>query len=300
MTLYEYAKAAVWIAGLVTGACALTHKVVKDDFSKRFGKALAGYDLTVAVRRWPSHFVELFDSVFGSKHWSWFCIRRSCYCSLGGLVAVAITYFVLASVSFSEFFRDWRGVEPKPYDYLTILLVPTFNVLPDFFSLLETRWLISRLGQNPSLTKLAGALLLDLILTAAIFFAFTAPMVFAAMWWVHFDGTGEHTTMKVFSEVFESWCEYFITPRGEYIPNFTSFTFYTTFLTSVWVWMLGGSVLAAKLLSSLGGPLWRWLSGSFLDFETKPFLSLGWIAGASVLTGGLVCLPVLWMTGTIQ
>lgn len=296
MTLYEYAKAAVWLAGLATGACAGTHAVVKADFSERFGKALAGYDLTVAVRRWPSHFVELFDSVFSSKHWSWFCFRRSCYFSLGGLAAVIITYFVLASVSFSEFVSDFPDFGADPFLCFWAVAVLTLNFVPDYLSLLETRWLISRLGRNPSLKKLAGALLLDLVLTGTIFIALASVqllVVFSLRY-------GSAVLSPEILDLDYLWFDVITTTPTRDTHSIYYFTFYTTFLTSVWVWMLGGSVVAAKLLGSLGGPLWRWLSRSFLDFETKPFLALGWIAGASVLFGALLLLPVLLLTGNIQ
>lgn len=289
MTLFEYAKGAVWLAGLATGACALTHSVVRADFSAKFGKALASYNLTVAVRRWPSHFVELFDSVFGSKHWSWFCFERSCFCSLGGLGAVIFTYFVLSGTSFFYFVIE--SLDLKDVGFLG-----AFNLFPDFFSLLETRWLIGQLGRNPSLKKLVGVLLLDLTLTPTIF------IVFASMYYIIgsvFAQLAGIPSVVGLTSLFDIWTHVIMTPLGG-VATVVQLTFYTTFLTSVWVWMLAGSILATKLLGSFGGPLWRWVSRSFLDMETKPFLSLGWIAGASVLFGALVCLPVLLLTGKIQ
>ena len=63
-----------------------------DDNRKFVRDWLAGIE--VDQQRWNKVVEELFTKFFGSKHWSWKCLRRSLTLSAGLIVAVYVLWLV--------------------------------------------------------------------------------------------------------------------------------------------------------------------------------------------------------------
>lgn len=117
---------------------------------------------------WPSIFENLFDSLFGKKHFTLKCFFRSCIASTIALIIVfflfhrdIVNYYdvqmeqlraFLESVGIMEipFHRLWFGI-------LTVAIFIPLNLLIDYLSLLQTRRAIAWLnGEYSSLLKWNG------------------------------------------------------------------------------------------------------------------------------------------------
>ena len=74
------------------------------------------------------------------------------------------------------------------------------------------------------------------------------------------------------------------------------FTLYTTFFTSVWVWLYALSTLGVVVGEKFGGFTWHRFK-RFVDLSEKPFSSLGYIACVGVIFLSMV-VGALYFGGT--
>ena len=112
--------------------------------------------------RWPDTFAIIFDRVFTKYHFSWKCFYRSCIASV---LAVIVTSILLVMLSIELFPKPWSDLNNLEL-IIILLMAATFNIVPDYISLLETRWMLSKLENDSAIRVLV--LTLDLIMTSAI------------------------------------------------------------------------------------------------------------------------------------
>ena len=108
---------------------------------------------------WHQLFIQLFDNIYGEYHFSLRCFLRSCMTSLISVSAVALAYAILNVADFNENIGS--------YAYIAILCV-LINFIPDYLSLLQTRYLLKRLSRSPSTLASFGLLWIDLIVSLCI------------------------------------------------------------------------------------------------------------------------------------
>ena len=91
---------------------------------------LLGVEVGKRVEPWPDTFAKLFDRVFGKRHLSWTCFYRSCLASYS-VFAVVMTSLIVS--------QRKNGLPTLDNILLFMLLGLIGNVVPDYFSLLESR-----------------------------------------------------------------------------------------------------------------------------------------------------------------
>lgn len=155
---------------------------------------------------WSEQFGRLFDTVFGKDHLSWKCFFRS---SIASALAVLLLYVLFDGVLGVFGSRTEQDITMAQLLLFGIAL----NLVPDYLSLFETRWLLKRFEKVQSFFGQLGVLLVDAIFTGSIILI--AIYVFQ---WVR----GEEPLSVV-----------------ETVALFSIFSifFYSTFLTSVWAWL---------------------------------------------------------------
>src|SRR5216684_3595570 len=133
------------LAGIVWKFFERVEAVLNEDTKLEIAVWLLGVKTAEKVQGWPDTFAKVFDRVFGTKHLSWKCFWRSC-------VASYLIVFIVIS---------WESSRPSTYAStesplefaMTILYYSFFgNVLPDYVSLLETRYVLGlmRSSQKPA------------------------------------------------------------------------------------------------------------------------------------------------------
>jgi len=105
---------------------------------------------------WIPNFNEIFDSIFGKKHFRPRCFFLSSIISLGSFVAL---FYIL-------------NTKPLVFDQLSLILLMgvAVNIPGDYLSLLQTRWLIK--ANLPLMIKLTLDAVFTLIITILSMWAY--------------------------------------------------------------------------------------------------------------------------------
>ena len=220
------------------------------------------------MRNWPMLFAHWFDRVFGEKHLSWQCFFRSC---LASLAAVLLVTLVWAALRFDELGFVLSGFwnAPSKLELLQgiLLYFLALNLLPDYASLLETRYIIKLMGNSNSLALHTMLLALDAIVTLLI--AVALPL-FLALFSFSIVAAEPISLPAYLYEVLP------LTGKSQLLGStaapFLSICFYTSFLTSVWIWLYAAAGFLLKVLT-----LWDFAK-SKVKLDEKPLTYLGAMA----------------------
>lgn len=253
--------------------------LLEDDARTKIANWIRGERSTDDSRRWPASFVELFDRVFGEKHLSWRCFWRSCLASAMAVVVMMAVFMMSYPLLVDEIIR-------KPHRLIGIgFITAILNLFPDYLSLLETRYILRRMAVGEKVRTLGPAMLsvwlvIDIAATLAIIYAALFCLIvilfgkktlgFMGMegaWWLMFDG------------VTGSWPGIFI---------------YTTFVTSVWLWLYAFSGIVVRLVNRVKR-IRDFLDGN-LKLQDRPLSVMG---GVLVVLFTLVYWPLILWSGVV-
>jgi serine/threonine protein kinase len=219
---------------------------------------------------WPGTFVALFDALFTREHLSWTCFRRS-----------AITSVLVVTVLFAGFAAVGLITIPTTVTDLAEIAVllglpVALNIVIDYVSLFETRWVLGQMSATDHTAEHVGYLGLDLVLTAlCVVLPVSVLQIF---------GLGVMTEFSAWTAAFWyqlgsallNMMELFVTVTAEglgEIPRVMSVMLFSTMFTSVWVWLYAaaGGVLRTfrPVLESLD-----WLK-RHLNVESRPVHAMG-------------------------
>lgn len=265
-------------------------------FSSEFRNKLS--DQIIRLRRivpgetWPTIFADLFDHVFGKRHATWKCFLRS---SIASIISVGVMTLIWAQVRpeiLREFLTNFRFEQGAVFAMVFI----GYNLIPDYFSLLETRYVIRWMGQTQSGFKILAILAFDVLATTLIFLAGIVLLVLV---------------VSIFLSVLQEARPYWkVVDKGLSIMFFELVThgmvfassgkepsvgifFYTTFFTSVWVWLFalawGAMRLATRFEPGIRFLIWA------LPIQDYPIRSIGLTLGALACISYWVFGLTVWM-----
>ena len=293
MSLIDYFQLASLCCASVWGVFFTAQSVARPSFNTTFGARLQQFDLTSWLQRWPDEFATLFDRVFGQRHLSWQRFYRSCLATTFALLVTLLAFLIVAGVSPSEYWANWKT---SRYMVIWLVILPTVNFIPDYLSLIETRFLIGRLRSNPSLIRVVLFLCLDLGATATIFCIFYS--LFYLLSSIPLSNLADYRwndvvyAFRYTGSVLLKWST---SPELDInrVSRFeTGIVYFTTFFTSVWLWLYVLAGIVAKILERILRYPWHWLKEGFLDLENKPLQSLGWVASGLVFIGFALASPL--------
>jgi hypothetical protein len=260
------------LAGIVWKFFERVEAVLTDQTKLEIAVWILGVKIGHAVDPWPDTFAKIFDRVFGTQHMSWKCFTRSAIASYAALCLVILWEpFHHPTYAWGEpFFQTALGT-----------LYDGFwgNVLPDFLSLLESRYILGFMRRTMAGSRLIGWVFLDAIITSGIGLA--VSHVVLSYFWVSENPTQWSWTVAAIRE-------HFVDSRQ---VNRTLSLVIPAFFTSIWLWLYAGSglLLIAARRFDLG---FDWFNRKF-DIEKKPLQSIGLVAGAIVAV-------VYWASVTIS
>lgn len=214
-------------------------------------KNLTEYSIADITHIAGQNISDLFDGIFGKKHWS---LRCFIFSSLSSLLAIFICYAL--------FILYWGiGPEIKDVDYYNDWIIwIAANLIVDYLSLIETRYLLTKIKNKATLQVLLLSIV-DIILSASIYIILIV-LLYTKIFPV-FMGSFEfsdilpaiesefHTMIQTVSpdidltdkDVLES-LENKDLPGKSYFAIFSWSTFFTSFIFQVYVL----SYLALKIL----------------------------------------------------
>ncbi len=257
--------------------------VATGDARDAVSRWLHNLDLTRSLPNWPAAFAALFDYVFGKRHFSRGCFYRSCIASLVSVVLVTLVWVALRPEEFSAFIQSWTLATLS----FGVLVVMFINFIPDYFSLLESRYVIQWVAAKATTIRIVVSLVIDFAATLVIFFV--AVAIFIAVmelirpavrphiaWDMNQWSAVAGTIRDFFSISLRQWKD-FVSLHSvmEGMPA-AGIALYSTFFTSVWVWLYALSGSGVKLLNYLGVGI-GWLR-KILDINDKPIRSLGFVS----------------------
>ena len=257
-----FALAVTW-ATMMSGIWLLflaAEKTATPDGKKRVSEwlnNLAAKSISETIVESPKWFIEMFDRFFGDKHLTKRCFFMSSMASFISVFVITIIWLILFQAQGQEFSYFQLTLDRILFDAFIIALI--LNILPDYFSLLETRYILKNM-ENGSLKKLTMLLFLDVIFSGGIFILF-------ALLFFYIFGVISIDEISI-NAIYENFI-YFEQKTGR---NFSIF-FYSTYFTSVWMYLFMISSVITKVLYSFG-KIGNWLM-SFFDITKKPFQSIG-------------------------
>lgn len=271
--LFAYIASWASVTGGVWALFERAEKVVRDDVRDAISRWLRNLDPGGALANWPAQFAAVFDRVFGERHLSWRCFGRSCVASFVFVAIVTFLWVALRPTLFTAFIQSAR-FDKDMFSVLSFVVI--VNLIPDYLSLLETRYVIRWMRFSHSTVRVFFLLVFDLAATAVIFLGSLA--VFLTFFLILGD-----TGLSI-GEIAGALTEFLSTfvglalPLSVAEPGFASpgIPFYSTFFTSVWVWLYALSGLAVKLTQHLGVGL-AFLK-RVLDIDNKPLRSIGFVS----------------------
>lgn len=230
-----------WYGSLITlmiaiySAFKFSDEVIDPDKKKIISEDLLGIRARVSGS-WLPDFLEVFDNVYGKKHFSLRCFSISAFASILSVFAIYLVNVPSGS----------RGLELKEMVVLT-----TFNVIIDYFSLLETRKLLN--VKANLIVKLVADGIITFML-AILSFSLLMSVV-----------AGESLSV-VFTDVIVAFFSSFGNPASMQSATIRAIIF-TSFMTSVFLWLHLLSYPTVKYLSTAN--VLRWL-----DVKEKPLISV--------------------------
>ena len=235
---------------------------------------------TAAANEW---FIGLFDAIYDARFWS---LRRFGRSALSSVLALAVITLLLGweETAFGALVEEGDWVIWMLIGTLVILI----NLIGDYFSLQETRWVLGRSQRSPGMRTLILWLIFDTLATALIFAAayliFLAGLFILGVFLVGIAavvGDAGDVGVRFFSIVFD---------RDKLLPMFL-----TTFFTSaLWISYVV-SALGVRALRRNSKVL-RTVLGTIAESRAPARATAGFLAGFLALGYGLVA-AVAWTVG---
>ena len=265
----------LWLWAILVSAIIAIFRIMEDTATPDAKRKVADWIKSFAAKsvlqtavESPRWFVEAFDRIFGDRHLTRRCFLRSCVASILAVFVMTFVWAVLDPASWQRFLSD-EGVWIL---FFILFFALILNLVPDYLSLLETRWILRRVAQA-GVKKLIMLLVLDVIITGGIFVC----------------GVGIISILIDYSEGYPTVVVEFVDYMLEFLSASILFRiqggelqltpgifFYSTYFTSIWFYLFVASSIATKLLYSLGRIGNRVMG--LLKVEEKPFQSMGLIA----------------------
>lgn len=271
--MYILAYFSAWGA-ILTGIWLLFSKA--EDLAKTKTKTdiaswLKNSDLEEKLANWPTTFASIFDGIFGEKHFSWRRFSRSCVATCASALILTLLWWVVDSEGFIACFTV-NETTHVTLDIITMLfLLFALNLIPDYFSLFETRWILRRLEKTKSSMIILGYLIMDFVATASIFiigYVLVCIMFFP----VNIMGT-DYGLNPLDSPRFLYDGIAMRSVSSGYIT--LGIFFYSTFFTSIWIYMYVISGMVVKvgvyLKFSVG------FLGKFFNIDDEPIRFMGYV-----------------------
>ena len=261
-----------------------------DEFRDSLSNKLRRMKIETRQVNWPYSFSLIFDRIFGHDHLSRKCFGRSC-------IASFLAILLLLALNWSLHPNDfWNFSLTTVWQVLVISIC--LNFLPDYLSLLETRWIIGVAMRHDSPFVKIILIAVDLVMTVIIFFVFGSTLTFFAFVLLSYFGAIPESidfsldgyltvTMSVYRNIEQGGL--YLQAAGGQAPSMGVY-FYSTLFTSVWVWLF----VAGWFVVRNGARFQKGLAvlQFTLPIKTKPMRSIGEVA-AIVTALAFVVLGIL-------
>ena len=284
------------VAGSVLGVFELGERFASQRAKDALSKWLVSFDVR-KVGVLPEETRELFEGIFGERHFSLRCFFRSAAFSLGAMTFITILRFAITP---KDVLFYVSGVEFPRLEFAFLALWLVWSIIIDYLSLFKTR-VILRLMMRTRLRPLIAIaiLVMDFYVYFILFIVgFTlveiVPVVFSSV-------TADWPLLDViFYGAIEPIIRLWLSPIRLLLISFEYFTFkkdvfefiafWAGLAPSIWMWLYVIALFVTRgLLRS--EKLVNWLRWA-LDVEKNPFRSIGAVAATLAFIASVVIIFV--------
>jgi hypothetical protein len=266
------------VAGTVYGVFELGEKLASQRAKDALSKWLLTFDVQKA-KALPDGTREIFERVFGERHFSLKCFLRSAAFSLGAIGFLTVLnllifprYLINLNVLYMESGNKY-GL------WLIAALWIPWSIIIDYISLFKTRVILN------ILTRVSA--IISIFISVIDFLAYQLLFYFGSLFtviaWFFFN----LPTDESYSDFFALWdypslgltaFKLIFAPLFPPLGDFTGITFWAGFVPSLWMWLYVVALFVTRALLR-SGKLINWLRW-FFDVEKNPFRSIGAVAAA--------------------
>lgn len=270
-------------------------ETLTDEARTQTAKWLRGLPHRGTTAEWPTLFLGLFDSLFGLKFIArrFFLVSAAATLILGSLISL---FYLLFQPTLGRGALQDAGTWAR-----LLLLIPILNTLIDYVSVIESRVAMRWMTHKDSRSWRLLVLAVDFALTAGIHMTFTAAAILvvcqlrnAGVPWVQGDQLDWMCSGDDALQEFQSAYAQTLNFELSTHPSF-QVSFYTTFATSIWVWLyfLSGVIVRtwSHAMRLVGRPLDAIDQVGMID--SSPVKLMGLISGLIVLAAGLTLTAIL-------
>jgi hypothetical protein len=252
------------VAGTVFGVFELGERLASQRAKDALSRWLLSFDIQKA-KALPDGTQEIFERIFGERHFSWKCFVRSAIFSLGATAFILVLLFLIypkeTSALIATFFQGF---------WLWITEWLLWSILIDYVSLFKTRLILRIISSiRRQITLIAVAIVcIDYIAYKLIF----------GVSLILFEQIVSVIQLGVFIRT--NTPEYLLF-RAPFIPhgiNWYFVWFWSGFVPSLWMWLYAVALVVTRTILR-SEKLVNWLRW-FLDVEKNPFRSIGAVAAA--------------------
>lgn len=244
---------------------------------------------------WTSKFPDIFDSVFGKKHFSFHCFFKSSIASMFIVIVFALGWCAFSPKELVRFLSAYRDKT-----FLMMLYgILFYNIIADYFSLLETRYIITLMSQTKSIIKICSLLFIDFIASIFIFSFFLSLNSVTLLMFVKLPPLVPPEAGKLYMLLENSYDNFIYILQGGVLlfndfrplpyPPIGIFV-YSSLFTSIWIWIYFVSISLLKMNKYLIRSLMFFKR--FLDIDNKPFRSIGAFAIVIISAIYLLLIPI--------
>ena len=229
------------LVGLIIACIFWAEVFLREEIKEKIASLILRESKDVSLADWPALFLDLFSSIFGEKTWR---IRFFCASFLSSLLSV--TLLTIVWLLFSDSLGDYTSSLELFLTTLSIvfgemLLTGIFlNLIPDVASLVQSRYIIQCMVDKPW-TVVLLLVAVDFVLTTIIIlvaFLTYSSIVFGSL----------TASVELIWLSLPNMLSMDDTLSWAAIPGLAGVFVYSTYLTSVWVWLYALSLFSAAML----------------------------------------------------
>jgi hypothetical protein len=277
------------VAGTVFGVFELGERLASQRAKDALSRWLVSFDVQNA-KALPEGTQELFERLFGERHFSWKCFVRSAMFSVGAMAFAGLLCLLVSPESFG---REFGSVVLFGGFFLTLWL--SLSIFIDYLSLFKTRIILRSITQIPganSVIAIGFMLIIDYLVYRVLF-----SIGFSAVAQIQMDfnfivrGWKYTTILQDLRQMFEGAID-----LQAMLPLFPSMGtgwfiwYWSGFAPSIWMWLYVLALFVTRTLLR-SEKLVNWLRW-FLDVEKNPFRSIGAVAAALTFIASLAIILV--------
>jgi hypothetical protein len=282
--LFGTGSVPVLVGGTVLGVFELGERFASQRAKDALSKWLLTFDVQKA-KALPDGTQELFERIFGERHFSLKCFIRSVMFSLGAMVFLGILVFLIDPEEALKMmnnifvghglcyrFPDYMRCD-QFYDWIKFILWLPWSIVIDYISLFKTRIVLTALTRMRRRSTVVAVTIIgiDFIVYKLIFglelIIMTLGILVIGQGWSFVDWSGLFSIESIMAKMPIYW-----TVKDQLIFIF----FWSGFAPSLWMWLYVFALFVTRALlrseKIITGLRWA------LDVEKNPFRSIGAVA----------------------